>query len=95
MRLCNASFYLVRQLMEKEFGETGDSFVMVHNTGCDLADLTFDLDHVIKDQVCQHLEGVLPHSLRFVSQSEKVYLGITGEFQVTKRINLMTKGSND
>lgn len=38
--------------MEKEFGETGDSFVMVHNTGCNLADLTFDLDHVIKDQVC-------------------------------------------
>lgn len=70
--------------MEKEFGETGDSFVMVHNTGRDLTDLTFDLDHVIKDQVCQHLEGVLPHSLRFISQSERVYLGITGEFQVTK-----------
>lgn len=52
MKLSTASFYLVRQLMEKEFGETGDSFVMVHNTGCDLADLAFDLDHVIKDQVC-------------------------------------------
>lgn len=84
MRLCNASFYLVRQLMEKEFGKTGDSFVMVHNTGCNLADLAFDLDHVIKDQVCQHLEGVLPHSLRFISQSEKVHSGTTGKFQVTK-----------
>lgn len=52
IKLSTASFYLVRQLMEKEFGETGDSFVMVHNTGCNLADLAFDLDHVIKDQVC-------------------------------------------
>lgn len=52
IKLSTASFYLVRQLMEKEFGETGDSFVMVHYTGRDLTDLTFDLDHVIKDQVC-------------------------------------------
>lgn len=35
--------------MEEEFGETGDSLVMVHYTGRDLADLTFDLDHVIED----------------------------------------------
>lgn len=70
--------------MEEEFGETGDSFVMVHYTGRDLADLTFDLDHVIEDQVCQYLEGVLPHSLRVVSQSERVHPGITGKFQVTK-----------
>lgn len=64
--------------MEEEFGETGDSFIMVYYTGRNLADLTFDLDHVIEDQVCQHLEGVLSYSLRVVSQSERVHPGIIG-----------------
>lgn len=35
--------------MEKEFGEIGDSFVMVYYIGRDFIDLIFDFDYVIKD----------------------------------------------
>ena len=41
--------------MEEEFGKPGDLVIVVHDAAGQLADLTFDLHHVVEDQVGQHL----------------------------------------
>ena len=63
--------YLLGQLVEEELGEAGDLVVAVHDAAGQLADLTFHLHHVVEDQVGQHLQCVLAHQARLVTQPEK------------------------
>lgn len=42
---------LFSQLIEEEFGETCYPTVVVHNARGQLTDLTFDLDHVVEDEM--------------------------------------------
>ena len=42
---------LLREFVEEELRETGNARVFVDDTGRQLADLTFDLDHIVENEV--------------------------------------------
>ena len=66
--------YLSGQLMEEQFRQTTNSFIMIHDTGCHFTNLTFDLYHVVKDEMGQNLYSVVTDLWRFISQSEREHI---------------------
>ena len=63
-----AEVYLSGEFEKEELGVASNTLVSVHNTRGQLAYLTFDLDHVVEDQVRQHYERVLAHLPTLVAQ---------------------------
>ena len=66
--------YLSRQLMEEQLSQTTNSFIMIHDTGRHFTDLTFDLHHVVKDEMGQDLYSVVTDLWRLISQSERAHI---------------------
>lgn len=60
--------YLLGKLMEEQFCQPRDLFVIVHNTDSKLTDLTFNFHHVIKNKVCQDLKCIPAHQSRLISE---------------------------
>ena len=50
---------LLRKLKEEELGQASDPLLLIHDAGRHLADLTFDLDHVVEDEMSEDHQGVL------------------------------------
>ena len=56
--------------MEKQLRQVRDLLVVVNYTYGQFADLTFDLDHVIQDQMGQHHQSALANFGGIVTQPE-------------------------
>ena len=63
--------HLLGELVEEELGPRLNLFIVVHDTRGQLADLTFDLDHVVEDEVGEYHQRVLTYEGHWVPQSVK------------------------
>ena len=61
--------YLLGELVEEEAGVVGNLLLLVLQAQGQLADLTFDLHHVVEDEVGEYYQRVLPHCRGVVSEA--------------------------
>lgn len=64
-------FHLWSQLIEEIQGQTGNVRLRVNQQQSYLADLTFDLQHILEHQLSKNGHSCLPHWRLFITQPEK------------------------
>ena len=64
--------HLVREFIEEVSGQLLDAYVFINQTDGELADLTFDLDHVIQNESSHHHQSGLPDEGWLIPQSIQI-----------------------
>ena len=57
--------------MEEKFGKSRNPFILVNNAGSKLTDLTFNLYHVIQDEMGQNLKSCFSYWWRGIPKTVK------------------------
>jgi len=61
--------YPSSEVSEKDASKTGYLNILINDACCHFTDLTFDLDHVIQNQMRQNEQRVLSDRCRLITQS--------------------------